>query len=195
MDVPAEGQDADRRNGGGDDRGAAGAASLRSFVTAWTNARYPSPAPGAITRGVSCDGDESGPHRIYDEPSKIRDVPSIRDVRHRLLTPEHVGIAVAIVLSVVGAYVIRLRVSTGVAAFFGLIALGVSTPTTLTSHDLLGTRFAAAVVRTGAACTATFVTYVGLLIVGSGSDGSPLGAAVAFTLTALAVEAAARTLA
>ena len=163
-------------------------------MTAWTNARYPSPAPGAITRGVSCDGDESGPHRIYDEPSKIRDVPSIRDVRHRLLTPEHVGIAVAIVLSVVGAYVIRLRVSTGVAAFFGLIVLGVSTPTTLTSHGLLGTRFASAVVRTGAACTATFVTYVGLLVIVSGRDGSLLDAAVAFTLTALAGEAAARTL-
>ncbi|RCU46597.1 hypothetical protein DU504_04320 [Haloplanus salinus] len=121
-------------------------------------------------------------------------MPSIRDVRHRLLTPEHVAITVAVALSVVGAYVIRLRIGAGVAAFFGLIALGVSTPTTLTSHDLLGTRVAA-VVRTGAACTATFVTYVGLLIVGSGSDGSPLAAAVAFTLTALAVEAAARTLA
>jgi len=194
VDVPAEGQDADQRNGGGDGRGAADAASLRSFATAWTNARHPSPTPGAITRGVSCGGDGSGPHRIYVESSEARDVPSIRDVRHRLLTPENVAITVAIVLSVVGAYVIRLRIGAGVAAFFGLIALGVSTPTTLTSHDLLGTRVAA-VVRTGAACTATFVTYLGLLIVGSGSDGSPLGAAVAFTLTALAVEAAARTLA
>jgi hypothetical protein len=195
VDVPAEGQDTDQRNGGGDGRGAADAASLRSFATAWTNARHPSPTPGAITRGVSCDGDESGPHRIYIESSEARDVSSIRDVRHRLLTPEHVAITVAVALSVVGAYVIRLRIGAGVAAFFGLIALGVSTPTTLTSHDLLGTRVAAAVVRTGAACTATFVTYLGLLIVGSGSDGSPLGAAVAFTLTALAVEAAARTLA
>jgi hypothetical protein len=121
-------------------------------------------------------------------------VPSIRDVRTRLLTPENVGITVAIVLSVVGAYAIQLRVSAGVAAFFGLIVLGVSTPTTLTSHGLLGTRFASAAVRTGAACTATFVTYVGLLIVVSGSDGSFLDAAAAFTLTALAGEAAARML-
>ncbi|WP_318566942.1 hypothetical protein [Salinigranum marinum] len=121
-------------------------------------------------------------------------MPSIRDVQPRLLTPENVGITVAIVLSVAGAYVIQLRISAGVAAFFGLIVLGVSTPTTLTSHGLLGTRFASAVVRTGAACTATFVIYVGLLIVVSGRNGSLLDAAVAFTLTALAGEAAARML-
>ncbi|WP_435186611.1 hypothetical protein [Halobellus sp. EA9] len=121
-------------------------------------------------------------------------MPSIRDLRPRLLTPENVGITVAIVLSVAGAYAIQLRVSAGVAAFFGLIVLGVSTPTTLTSHSLLGTRVASAVVRTGAACTATFVIYVGSLIVFSGRDGSLLDAAVAFTLTALAVEAAARML-
>jgi hypothetical protein len=121
-------------------------------------------------------------------------VPSIRDLRTRLLTPENVGITVAIVLSVVGAYAIQLRISTGVAAFFGLIVLGVSTPTTLTSHGLLGTRFASAVVRTGTACTATFVIYVGLLLVVSGRDGSLLDAAVAFILTALAVEAVARIL-
>jgi hypothetical protein len=118
-------------------------------------------------------------------------MPSIRDLRARFLTPEDVGTTVAIALSFVGAYAIQLRGSAGVAAFFGLIVLGVSTPTTLTSHDLLGTRFASAVVRTGAACTATFVIYVGLLIVVSGRDGSLLNAAVAFTLTALAVEAAA----
>lgn len=121
-------------------------------------------------------------------------MPSIRDLRARLLTPENVGITVAIALSIVGAYAIQLRVSVGVAAFFGLIVLGVSTPTTLTSHGLLGTRFASAVVRTGAACTATFVTYVGLLTVVSGWAGRLLGAAVAFTLTALAVEAIARIL-
>lgn len=121
-------------------------------------------------------------------------MPSIRVLRARLLTSENVGITVAIALSIFGAYAIQLRVSAGVAAFFGLIVLGVSTPTTLTSHDLLGTRFASAVVRTGAACTATFVIYVGLLIVVSGRDGSLLNAAVAFTLTALAVEAAARAL-
>jgi hypothetical protein len=120
-------------------------------------------------------------------------VPSIRDVRLRLLTPENVGITVAVVLSVVGAYAIQLRVSAGVAAFFGLIVLGVSTPTTLASHDLLGTRFAAAIVRTGAACAAAFVTYVGLLTVVP-RDGGLSGAAVAFTLTAFAVEAAARAL-
>jgi len=121
-------------------------------------------------------------------------MPSIRVLRARLLTSENVGITVAIALSIFGAYAIQLRVSAGVAAFFGLIVLGVSTPTTLTSHDLLGTRFASAVVRTGAACTATFVIYVGLLIAVSGRDGSLLNAAVAFTLTALAVEAAARAL-
>jgi hypothetical protein len=121
-------------------------------------------------------------------------MPSIRDVRTRLLTPENVGITVAVVLSVIGAYAIRLRVSAGVAAFFGLIVLGVSTPTTLASHGLFGTRFASAIVRVSVACTATFVTYVGLLTVVSGWAGSPLGAAVAFTLTALAVEAAARAL-
>jgi len=108
--------------------------------------------------------------------------------------PENVGITVAVALSVVGAYAIQLRVSADVAAFFGLIVLGVSTPTTLASHGLLGTRFASAVVRTGAACTATFVTYVGLLTVVSGWAGRLLGAAVAFTLTALAVEAVARIL-
>ncbi|MEF8825231.1 MAG: hypothetical protein V5A27_02650 [Halapricum sp.] len=121
-------------------------------------------------------------------------MPSIHDLRPRLLTPENVGITVAVALSVVGAYAIQLRVSAGVAAFFGLIVLGVSTPTTFTSHGLLGTRFASAVVRTGAACTATFVTYVGLLTVVSGWAGRLLGAAVAFTLTALAVEAVARAL-
>jgi hypothetical protein len=121
-------------------------------------------------------------------------MPSIRDVRPRLLTPENAGLTIAIALSIVGAYVIQLRVSAGVAAFLGLVVLGVSTPTTLTSHDLLGTRFTAAVVRTGAACTATFGIYVGLLIVVSGRDGGVLGAAVAFALTALGVEAAARTL-
>ena len=121
-------------------------------------------------------------------------MPSIRDARPRLLTPENAGIIVAIVLSVAGAYVIQLRVSAGAAAFFGVIVLGVSTPTTLTSHGLLGTRFASAVVRTGAVYTATFVIYVGLLIVVSGRDGNLIDAAVAFTLTALAVEAAARAL-
>jgi hypothetical protein len=134
------------------------------------------------------------PDRVYDASHEARDVPSIRDLRARLVTPENVGITVAIVLSVVGAYVIQLRVSAGVAAFFGLIVLGVSTPTTLTSHGLLGTRSASAVVRVSVACTVTFVTYVGLLTVVSGWAGSLLGAAVAFTLTALAVEAAARTL-
>ena len=121
-------------------------------------------------------------------------MPSIRDVRPRLLTPENAGLTVAVALSIVGAYVIQLRVSAGVAAFLGLVILGVSTPTTLTSHDLLGTRFTAAVVRTGAACTATFVIYVGGLMLVSGRDGGFLGAAVAFALTALGVEAAARTL-
>lgn len=117
-------------------------------------------------------------HRIYDTSYKFRGVASIRDVRTRLLTPENVAITVAIVFSVAGAYTIQLRVSAGVAAFFGL----------------LGTRFASAVVRTGAACTATFVTYVGLLVIVSGRDGSLFDAAVAFSLTALAGEAAARTL-
>ena len=121
-------------------------------------------------------------------------MPSIHDVLPRLVTPENAGLTVAIALSIVGAYVIQFRVGAGVAAFFGLIVLGVSTPTTLTSHDLLGTRFASAVVRTGAACTAAFVTYVGLLILISGWDGSLLDAAVTFALTALAVEAVARTL-
>ena len=121
-------------------------------------------------------------------------MPSIRDARPRLLTPENAGIIVAIVLLVASAYVIQLRVSAGAAAFFGVIVLGVSTPTTLTSHGLLGTRFASAVVRTGAVYTATFVIYVGLLIVVSGRDGNLIDAAVAFTLTALAVEAAARAL-
>ncbi|RLM53505.1 hypothetical protein DVK02_13570 [Halobellus sp. Atlit-31R] len=121
-------------------------------------------------------------------------MPSIHDVRSRLFTPENVGVTVAIVLSVVGAYAIQLRVSAGVAAFFGLVALGISAPTTLTSHSLLGTRFPAVIVRVSVACTATFVTYVGLLTVVSGWVGSLLAAAVAFTLTAFAVEAAARTL-
>jgi hypothetical protein len=121
-------------------------------------------------------------------------VPSIRDVRPRLLTPENVAITVAIILSIIGAYAIQLRVSAGVAAFFGLIVLGVSAPTTLASHGLSGTRFASAVVRVSVACTATFVTYVGLLTVVSGWAGRLLGAAVAFTLTALAVEATARAL-
>ena len=121
-------------------------------------------------------------------------MPSGRDLRARLVTPENAGLAVAGGLSVVRAYAIRPHVSNGVAAFFGLIVLGVSTPTTLTSHSLLGTRFASAVVRTGVACTATLLIYVGLLIVVSGRDGSLLDAAVAFTLTALAVEAAARAL-
>ena len=121
-------------------------------------------------------------------------MPSSRAVRTRLLTPENVGITVAIAFSVIGAYAIQLRVSADVAAFFGLIVLGVLTPATLTSHSLLGTRFPSAIVRVSVACTATFVTYVGLLTVVSGLAGSPLGAAVAFTLTALAVEAAARAL-
>jgi len=121
-------------------------------------------------------------------------VPSVHDLRSRLVTPENVGLTVAVAFSVVGAYAIQLRVSEGVAAFFGLIVLGVSTPTTLTSHSLLGTRFPSAIVRVSVACTATFVVYVGLLTVVSGRGGSLLGAAVAFTLTALVVEAAARTL-
>jgi hypothetical protein len=120
-------------------------------------------------------------------------VPSIRDLRARLVTPENAGLVVAVVLSVVGAYAVRLRVGDGVAAFFGLLVLGVSTPTTLTSHGLMGTRFAAAIVRTSVACTAAFVTYVGLLTVVPG-NGSLLGAAVAFTLTALAAEGGARVL-
>jgi len=121
-------------------------------------------------------------------------MPSIRDLRARLLTPENVGITVAVALSIVGAYAIQLRVSAGVAAFFGLIVLGVSTPATLTSHSLLGTRVPSAIVRVSVACTATFVTYVGLLSVVFGWAGRLLGAAVAFTLTALAVEAVARAL-
>jgi hypothetical protein len=58
-------------------------------------------------------------------------MPSIHDVRSRLVTPENAGLTVAVALSIVGAYTIQLRVSEGVAAFFGLIVLGVSTPTTL----------------------------------------------------------------
>ncbi|ERH02824.1 MAG: hypothetical protein J07HN6_00869, partial [Halonotius sp. J07HN6] len=115
-------------------------------------------------------------------------MPSIQALRARLVTPENVSLTVAVALSMVGAYTIQLRVSAGVAAFFGLIVLGVSTPTTLTARDLLETNLTSAVVRTGVACTATFVTYVGLLTVVPGRDVGLLGAAVAFTLTAVAVE-------
>jgi hypothetical protein len=119
-------------------------------------------------------------------------VPSIQALRARLVTPENLSLTVAVALSMIGAYTIQLRVSAGVAAFFGLIVLGVSTPTTLTARDLLETDLSSAVVRTGVACTATFVTYVGLLTVIPGRDGGLLGAAVAFTLTAVAVEGVAR---
>ena len=108
--------------------------------------------------------------------------------------PENVGITVAVALSIVGAYAIQLRVSAGVAAFFGLIVLGVSTPATLTAHSLLGTRVIPAMGRASIACTATFIIYVGLLAVVFGRGGSFFDAAVAFTLTALVVEAVARTL-
>jgi hypothetical protein len=118
----------------------------------------------------------------------------VRDFRERIVTPENVGLTTAVILSIVGAYAIRLSVSDGVAALFGLIVLGVSTPRTLTSHDLLGTRLSAAIVRVSVACTATFVTYVGLLIITSGRDGGILIASVAFALTALGVESVARLL-
>jgi hypothetical protein len=118
----------------------------------------------------------------------------VPDLRDRVVTPENAGLAAAVTLSIVGGYAIRLRVGDGIAAFFGLVALGVSTPTTLTSHDLLGRRFATAIVRVSVACTATFVAYVGLLTVISGRDGSPLVAGVAFVLTTLAVEGVARAL-
>jgi hypothetical protein len=117
---------------------------------------------------------------------------SIRDLPARLVTPENVGLTVAVVFSVCGAYAIRLRVGAGVAAFLGLIVLGVSTPTTLTSHDLLGTRFGRAVVRVSVACTLTFVTYVVLLIAVPGRDGTLTAPAVAFVLTALAAEGTGR---
>jgi hypothetical protein len=132
--------------------------------------------------------------KTYNESYKIRGVPSVRDLPARLVTPENAGLTVAVALSIVGAYVIQLRVSAGVAAFFGLVVLGVSTPTTLTSHGLLGTRVTSAMVRAGVACTATFVAYIGLLTVISGWSGRLLAAAVAFTLTTLAVEAVARVL-
>jgi hypothetical protein len=121
-------------------------------------------------------------------------VPSIRDLRGRLVTPENAALTAAVVLSVVGAYAIQLRVGGDVAAFFGLIVLGVSTPTTLTSHGLLGTRFVSAVVRVSVACAATFVAYVGLLTALPAQGGTLRGAAVAFVLTALAAEAIARVL-
>lgn len=118
----------------------------------------------------------------------------MRDLRDRIVTPENVALTIAVILSVVGAYAIRRRVGDGVAAFFGLIVLGVSTPTTLTSHDLLSTRLPAAIVRVSVACTAAFVTYVGLLIITTGRDGGVLVAGIAFALTALAVEGVARLL-
>lgn len=153
-------------------------------------------------RTVSDYGNESGLSRAIAartaqclfESNITCGVPSIHDVRARFVTPENVGLTVAVFLSLVGAYAIQLRVSAGIAAFFGLIVLGVSTPTTLTSHSLLGTRFASAVARVSVACTATFVTYVGLLTTVSGWGGSLLDAAVAFSLTALAVEGVARML-
>lgn len=120
-------------------------------------------------------------------------MPSIHDLRSKLVTPENAGLSVAVVLSVVGAYAIRLRVG-DVAAFFGLIVLGVSTPTTLTSHGLLEERVAAAAAWVSVACTATFVVYGGLLGVVSGLSGDLVDAAVAFVLTTLTVEAAARAL-
>ena len=122
-------------------------------------------------------------------------MPSGRDLRNRLVTPENAGLAVAVGLSVVGAYAIRLRVGAGVAAFLGLIVLGVSTPTTLASHDLSGTRLASAVVRAGVACVLTFLTYVGLVTLVAGRAGSLVAAVAAFLLTALAAEAVARGLA
>ena len=118
----------------------------------------------------------------------------MRDLRDRIVTPENIALTTAVILSVVGASAIQLRVSNDVAAFFGLIVLGVSTPTTLTSHDLLGTRLSTAIVRVSVACTATFVTYVGLLISTSGRGGEPLIAGGAFALTALGVEGVARLL-
>jgi hypothetical protein len=122
-------------------------------------------------------------------------VPSGHDLRNRLVTPENAGLAVAVGLSVVGAYAIRLHVGAGVAAFLGLIVLGVSTPTTLASHDLSGTRLASAVVRAGVACLLTFLTYVGLVTLVAGRAGSLVAAVAAFLLTALAAEAVARGLA
>jgi hypothetical protein len=122
-----------------------------------------------------------------------RIVFSIHDLRSRLVTPENAGLAASILLSVVGAYAIRPWAG-DVAAFFGLIVLGVSTPTTLTTRDLLGERIVAAAVRASVACLVTAVAYVGLLTVVSGPSVALVDAAVAFVLTALAVEAGARAL-
>lgn len=117
------------------------------------------------------------------------------DLRDRIATPENVGLAVAVVLSLIGAYIVQLRISEGAAAFLGLIVLGVSTPTTLTSHGLLGRRFVTAIARVGIAGIATFLAYTGLLIIVAGRNVGLLGATAAFVLTALVVEIAARILA
>jgi len=131
--------------------------------------------------------------KTYDQV-RVPVMPPVRDLRNRVVTPENVALTTAVVLSIVGTYAVQHRVSDDVAAFFGLIVLGVSTPTTLTSHDLLGSRPSTAIVRAGVACTATFVTYVGLLMISSGRGEGALIAGVAFALTALAVEGVARIL-
>ena len=120
-------------------------------------------------------------------------MPSINDLQTRLVTPENAGLTVAVPFSVVAAYAIQLRGS-DVVAFFGLIVLGVSTPTTLTSHDLLGERVTTAAARVSIGCAGTLIAYIGLLAIVSGLSGDFVDASVAFVLTALVVEGAARML-
>jgi hypothetical protein len=115
-------------------------------------------------------------------------MPSTRRLRDRLVTPENVALVVAAGLAVVGASVVRLRADAAGAGYLGLVALGVSTPTTLTSHDLLGDRFGPAVARVCVACLLTWIAYGwSLTVVGGALDGL-VGVAVAFVGTALLVE-------
>lgn len=122
-------------------------------------------------------------------------VTATRTVRDRLFTPENVATGVAVVLAMLGAWGLQTQGESFAAGYFGLIALGVTVPTTLTSHDLLGDDLGAAVARTVLACLLTFAAYVGLLAVlldPGGVTDDLWRAGTAFLGTALLAEALGR---
>lgn len=120
-------------------------------------------------------------------------MPSARArIRSYALAPSTVGTVVAVLLALVAGYATRTLFGADDVSYLGMLVVGLGTPTTLDSHDMLPDRPAAVVGRVVLACTLSLTAFFACYLVARASLTSLPAAAVAFVVTALASELVAR---
>jgi hypothetical protein len=103
-----------------------------------------------------------------------------------LRTPKTVGLLVATALAIAAAYATALLFPSSDVAFLVIIALGVSTPSTLENYGLLPDSAAGAAGVALAGCLAHWVVFLALYVAAASVAGQLVAAGAAFVVTVLA---------